>query len=177
VVAGRAFGARAAGPSPSRGHRDAAGACPTRPAGAFRTEPAAPLVRTAGKSTQHRRGDQHGIHPRTRRRLRLAVASAAVLAALTVATAGASPPTPMGDLTPMGAARLGAGPGQAPRASSPAPGFLLDRGRYVRLDVPGSRTSQAADINNRGQIVGFAPIADAAPSPQPTDPPPMGRMA
>ena len=34
--------------------------------------------------------------PRTNRRLRLAVAGAAVLTALTTATAAASPPTPMG---------------------------------------------------------------------------------
>jgi hypothetical protein len=40
------------------------------------------------------------------RRLRLAVAGAAVLTALTMATAGASPPAPMGDATAMGAAGL-----------------------------------------------------------------------
>jgi hypothetical protein len=39
-------------------------------------------------------------------RLRLAVAGAAVLTALTMATAGASPPAPMGDATAMGAAGL-----------------------------------------------------------------------
>ena len=33
-------------------------------------------------------------------------------------------------------------------------GFLLDRGRYVRLDFPGAVTSQALDINDRGQMVG-----------------------
>lgn len=132
------------------------------------------------------------------RRLRLAVAGAAVLTALTVATAGASPPAPMG------AARLGTGPSQDPRASSPAPGFLLERGRFTtvaiprrlaatapqgigpmgindrrqivdeyiddravsrgflldrhgrftRLDFPGSRSSQARSINDRGQVVG-----------------------
>ena len=40
--------------------------------------------------------------------------------------------------------------------------------------MPGAKATNAAKINNRGQIVGFAPIADAAPSPQPTDPPPNG---
>jgi hypothetical protein len=35
----------------------------------------------------------------------------------------------------------------------------------------------AFDINDRGQIVGVAPIADATPSPPPIDPAPMGRMA
>jgi hypothetical protein len=45
--------------------------------------------------------------PRTSlRHLRLAVAGAAVLTALTMATAGASPPAPMGDATAMGAAGL-----------------------------------------------------------------------
>jgi probable HAF family extracellular repeat protein len=33
-------------------------------------------------------------------------------------------------------------------------GFLLDRGRYVRLDFPGALSSQAFDINDRGQVVG-----------------------
>ena len=36
----------------------------------------------------------------------------------------------------------------------PVRGFLLDRGRYVRLDVPGAVSSQALDINDRGQVVG-----------------------
>jgi probable HAF family extracellular repeat protein len=33
-------------------------------------------------------------------------------------------------------------------------GFLYDRGRYVRLDFPGSRSSQAFGINDLGQVVG-----------------------
>jgi probable HAF family extracellular repeat protein len=39
-------------------------------------------------------------------------------------------------------------------------GFLLDRGRYVRLDFPGSLASQAFDINDRGQVVGEYQDAD-----------------
>ena len=59
-----------------------------------------------------------------------------------------------------------------------ASGFLRHaRGRLTAINRPGAAVTAAFDINDRGQIVGFAPIADAAPSPQPTHPPPMGRMA
>jgi hypothetical protein len=43
--------------------------------------------------------------------------------------------------------------------------------------VPGAKATQPQGINNRGQIVGFAPIADTPPSPQPTSTPPMAWMA
>jgi hypothetical protein len=33
-------------------------------------------------------------------------------------------------------------------------GYLWDRGRYERLDVPDARATAAADINNRGDVVG-----------------------
>jgi hypothetical protein len=57
-------------------------------------------------------------------------------------------------------------------------GFLLDKhGRLTRIDVPGSLATNAAKINNRGQIVGAAETSDPTPSPQPTDTVPMGRMA
>jgi uncharacterized membrane protein len=37
----------------------------------------------------------------------------------------------------------------------PRRGFLLDKhGRYIRLDVPGARSSQPLDINDRGQVAG-----------------------
>jgi probable HAF family extracellular repeat protein len=160
--------------------------------------------------------------PNLGRRLCLAVAGAAVLTALTVATAGASPPTPMGDAAPMGIqapamTRPGASPSQDPTpsreasANTPAPGFLLDNGRYTsvaipprlaatapwgitptgindrrqivgeyvddrlisrgflidqdgrytRIDVPGALATNAAKINNRGQIVGV--YSDTSP--------------
>jgi probable HAF family extracellular repeat protein len=88
-----------------------------------------------------------------RRRLRLAVAGAAVLTALTVATAAASPPTPRGAATAMGAARLGADT----RPRSLSPGFLLDRGRYTTIEAPGATGETGVrGINNRGVIVGGA---------------------
>ena len=67
--------------------------------------------------------------PRTHRRLRLAVAGAAVLTALTTATAAASPPTPMGV--------------SRRRASQLDPGLLLDHGRYTTLEVPGATVETA----------------------------------
>jgi hypothetical protein len=39
-------------------------------------------------------------------------------------------------------------------------GYLWDRGRYQRLDVPGARATAAADINNRGHVVGDVKDAD-----------------
>ena len=79
-----------------------------------------------------------------RRRLRLAVAGAVVLTALTTATAIAAPPGPMGVQADA-------------RPRSLTPGFLLDRGRYTTLEVPGATVETAPlGINNRGQIVGTA---------------------
>jgi probable HAF family extracellular repeat protein len=37
---------------------------------------------------------------------------------------------------------------------------VLDRGRFTRLDFPGSLSSQALDINDRGQVVGEYKDAD-----------------
>jgi hypothetical protein len=143
------------------------------------------------------------IRSQPRRGLRLAVAGAVLLTALTAATATAAPPSPMGGQAPA-MSRLGASPSQDPSVSSPPPGFLLERGRftpvaiprrleatapwgiaptgindrrqivgeyiddrlisrgflidqdgrYTRIDVPGSLATNAAKINNRGQIVG-----------------------
>jgi hypothetical protein len=101
------------------------------------------------------------------RRLRIAAAGAAVVTALTVATASASPPTPMGDAAPMGAqapamSRPGASPSQDSSARSPAPGFLLDRGRYTPVAIPPRLAATAPQgivpvgINERGQVVGFS---------------------
>jgi hypothetical protein len=71
--------------------------------------------------------------------LRLAVAGAVVLAALT----GASAATTRGRT----------GGETAPR--TPVPGFLLDRGRYMRFDAPRAGIETAPNsIDNLGRIVG-----------------------
>ena len=60
-------------------------------------------------------------------------------------------------LTVAPAAAFGHKPGHAetPRPTSPVPGFVLDRGRYTSIQVPGATgESLAGGINNRGQIVG-----------------------
>jgi hypothetical protein len=78
-----------------------------------------------------------------RRGLRLALAGAVVLTALSAATATAAPTT-MGEHADV-------------RPRSLTPGFLLDRGRYTTLEVPGATVETAPlGINNRGQIVGGA---------------------
>ena len=95
--------------------------------------------------------------PNRGRRLRLAVAGAVVVTALTVASTGASPPSPMGDATAMGAARLGASSSQDSRPRTPAPGFLLDRGRTIKFDAPRASIETApSSVNNHGQIAGFS---------------------
>jgi probable HAF family extracellular repeat protein len=101
------------------------------------------------------------------RRLRLAVAGAAVATALTVATAAASPPTPMGvqaaGLSRLEVSDFGSGldaglrtrsdSGSGPR--SPFPAFLLDRGRYTTFEAPDPEVRLIPyGINNRGVIVG-----------------------
>jgi hypothetical protein len=55
-------------------------------------------------------------------------------------------------------------------------GFLLDKGgRFTRIDVPGALGTNAAKINNRGQIVGAAQTPAATSSLQRTGPqPPLG---
>jgi hypothetical protein len=50
-------------------------------------------------------------------------------------------------------------PGAAPNPDGTIPagtvhGFVWDRGRFASLDVPGSISTQAFGINNRGQITG-----------------------
>jgi hypothetical protein len=63
------------------------------------------------------------------RRLGVLIAGAVVLTAVSVATAGAAAPAPMGDQA-AGLARQGAGPGSGGRASTPTPGVLMERGRH-----------------------------------------------
>jgi hypothetical protein len=168
--------------------------------------------------------------PRTHRRLRLAVAGAAVLTALTAGAAAASAPTPMGGMDAR-LSRLDAGPTISPatdpstRPRSLTPGFLLDRGRYTPVAIPprlaatapqgivpvginergqiigltgevsaadgflwdrgrftpitrpGAAVTVLFGINNRGQVVGAAGNPGDQASTEPTDPPPMARMA
>jgi uncharacterized membrane protein len=86
-----------------------------------------------------------------RRRLGVLIAGAVVLTALSAA-AGAAAPAPMGGQA-AALARLGDGP----RPRSPTPGFLLQRGRYTTIEVPGATVETApTGINNHGQIVGTA---------------------
>jgi probable HAF family extracellular repeat protein len=90
-------------------------------------------------STAHRMGRVSG-------RLRLAVAGAVVLTALTAGTAAASG----------SAARSGASatPPAGPRSGTPV--FVLDltKGRFSGFDVPGPAPQDITRINNRGQVVG-----------------------
>jgi probable HAF family extracellular repeat protein/YD repeat-containing protein len=102
--------------------------------------------------------------PQPRRGLRLAVAGAVLLTALTTATATAAPPTPMG-VSAHERPRLGATPSSRPGASTrprtPTPGFLLERGRYTRFDAPDAVLQTVPfGVNNRGVIVGKFTTAD-----------------
>jgi hypothetical protein len=91
-------------------------------------------------------------------RLRQAIAGAVVVTALTAAAA----PGPMAALA---AGPTRPDPGPATGAGTPPRGFLLDRGRFTTVHVPGAKSSQAQGINNRGQIVipelgtGLGPVA------------------
>jgi probable HAF family extracellular repeat protein len=93
--------------------------------------------------------------PRTTvsRRLGVLIAGAVVVTALSVASAGASAPAPMGGPA-AGLARLGAGdPASGPRSQFPA--FLLDRGRYTTFEAPDPDVRLfPLGINNRGVITG-----------------------
>jgi probable HAF family extracellular repeat protein len=99
-------------------------------------------------------------------RLRLVVAGAAVVTALTVTSAGASVSTSIGG-TDARLSRLGtsASPSRptdsSARPRTPIPGFLLDRGRVTKFDAPqASRETAPSSINNLGQIVGAYVDAD-----------------
>jgi uncharacterized membrane protein len=99
-----------------------------------------------------------------RGRLRLAVAGAVALTALTAATAGAAVPTLQIPIAPAtqpdrGAAGTGAPSGGGPTAPrgprSQFPVFVLDKGRYTGFDSPGEVTNDSlVRINNHGQIAG-----------------------
>jgi hypothetical protein len=99
-----------------------------------------------------------------RGRLRLAVAGAVALTALTAATAGAAVPPLQIPIAPAtqpdrGAAGTGAPSGGGPTAPrgprSQFPVFVLDKGRYTGFDSPGEVTNDSlVRINNHGQIAG-----------------------
>jgi hypothetical protein len=114
------------------------------------------------------------------RRLRLALAGAAVLTALTTATARAAPPAPMGSQAPA-TTRPGArpSPDQDPGTSRPPRGFLLDRSRFTTFDAPNATFTAPFGLNDRGQIVGIAgnPEDQASPPPaRPTARTALGRL-
>ncbi len=110
--------------------------------------------------------------PRIRRRTLAALAVAVVLAVLAAATSA-----PAGSAAPRATASMGLagvldsdfGPetsrrGKAPAGSAggfvyaprtPAPGFVLDKGRFTAFDAPEARLETLPyDINDRGHIVG-----------------------
>jgi probable HAF family extracellular repeat protein/YD repeat-containing protein len=100
--------------------------------------------------------------------LRLVVAGAVVLTALTTATATAAPATPMGVSAPE-RARLGTAAGVTPssradastRPRTPIPGFVLERGRYTTFDAPDAvQQTNPFGINNRRVMVGKHTTAD-----------------
>lgn len=116
------------------------------------------------------------VRTNRRRRLRLAVAGAVVLTTLTAATAGAALPPADGEAATAAPPQRAANPGHRQRhwlerhcrqlrhqgrrhrrqAPQPDAGFLLKRGRCTTIAAPGAVTTVPGDINNRGQVVGFA---------------------
>jgi hypothetical protein len=100
---------------------------------------------------------------RTRRRLRLAVVGAAVVTALTVATAAAAPTTVGGQAA--GPARPDTSR-QAPPTADPNGAFLFRNGRFRPLGgIPGATATSHVNVNNRGQVVGFYLDAQASSAP------------
>jgi probable HAF family extracellular repeat protein len=90
--------------------------------------------------------------------IRAIVAGAAVCAALTPGALGASARSPE-DGSPTRPHNAGDS-NTSPR--TPVPGFLLDRGRYVKFDAPGAQLETApAGLNNRGKVAGTYVTADA----------------
>jgi hypothetical protein len=91
------------------------------------------------------------------RRTRRLTLVAATLAAVTSGTSGTTEARPVtgdpgGTIQPISATTIA---DVEPR--SPTPGFLLERGRYITLEVPGATVETGAGgINNRGEIVGGA---------------------
>jgi hypothetical protein len=115
-------------------------------------------------------------------RLRLAVAGAVTLTALTTATSAAMAP-PVQTSTPQ-MSRPDPGTASSARSGDPTrprtqfPGFVLDRGRYRTIEAadPGAKGTEAVKLNNRGQIVGFYENPTFTPTP-PATATPIGRLA
>jgi hypothetical protein len=108
------------------------------------SEPRGPFGANSGETDAQSKETSVASHSRTtlRRRLGILIAAAAVVTCLTAATAAATTPT-----------RDGADA----RPRSLTPGFLLERGRYLTIEVPGATVETGgAGINNRGLIVGGA---------------------
>ena len=103
----------------------------------------------------------------TLRRLGVLIAGAAVIAALSTATAGAVPPPANG-----GAATVDAP--QPRRPATTLAGFISHQGRFGRRvytpldEVPGAAITAHLGINNRGQITGTFIDTASAPNPDGT---------
>jgi hypothetical protein len=164
---GGTAGARAAGPSPSRGRGDAA--CWSLPGSTDRCvadRTARALAANSGETDQHWRS-HHGIRPH----------GPAAGCGWPSSARPWSPPSPWaapglaanpdGGCSPDGVGALGltrpgtttsitnASTPSTTRPRTPIPGFLLDRGRYTKFDAPTAVTETGPNsINNRGQIVG-----------------------
>jgi hypothetical protein len=70
--------------------------------------------------------------------------------------------------------------GGGPVTVAGARGFLLAKGANgpsTPISFPGAPRTIATGINDQGQVVGAYENTAAAPSPQPTGTPPMGRMS
>ena len=91
------------------------------------------------------------VHTTARHAMRILVAAIA-LTALTAGTAGASTPA----LTQIAAPESNrAGSSYNTRPRTEVPGFLRDRGRFIKFDAPKAVGETAPNsINNRGQIAG-----------------------
>jgi len=84
-------------------------------------------------------------------RIRAAVVSAVVLAAVTLAASG----------LPADAAVTATSDGQATAPARGAiHGYVFDGKRYRTIDFPGATRTEAWDITNRGEVIGYYANAD-----------------
>jgi probable HAF family extracellular repeat protein len=99
-----------------------------------------------------RKGNRHELgstHDRSPSSPPPGLTAVVVLATLTVGTTAVPAP-----LMAQAAPRPAAGADATAEPRSPSPGFLLDRGRYIKIAFPGALTTSANGINNRGEVVG-----------------------